>query len=171
MMSCSSRAVRQKRETGVDVLDQPAAAPRIVMVLCPTHRDHRELKRLRRPGTTYLFHDYASTSLEELIGGQAGAHDLAADPFDEVERILVELRRTKAEAVVSTDDYPGSALAAVVAKELGLPGPAPLANLTCQHKYLSRVAQRALVPDAVPPFELIDVAEDAEASEALAMPF
>jgi hypothetical protein len=93
--------------------------------------------------------------------GRAGAHDLAADPFAEVERILARTRGAKIDAVISTDDYPGSALAAVVAKELGLPGPEPLVNLTCQHKYLSRVAQSALMPDAVPPFALIDVAEDA----------
>jgi hypothetical protein len=37
-------------------------------VVCSTFRDHRELPRLARPGLTYLFHDYASTSLEELLG-------------------------------------------------------------------------------------------------------
>lgn len=154
-----------------DVLLPSAGPAGTVMVLCPTHRDHRELARLVRPGTTYLFHDYAGPSLEDLIGGHASAHDLAADPFAEVERILAWIRGAKIDAVISTDDYPGSALAAVVAKELGLPGPEPLANLTCQHKYLSRVAQSALVPDAVPPFALIDVAEEVPSSESLAMPF
>ncbi len=153
------------------VARDPTVSPRSVMVLCPTHRDHRELARLVRSGTTYLFHDYASTSLEELIGGRAGAQARAADPFDEVELILKKLRGVEIEAIVSTDDYPGSALAAVVAKALGLPGPEPLVNLTCQHKYLSRVAQSALVPDAVPPFALIDVAEELGPPQALAMPF
>ena len=44
---------------------------RTVLVLCSTFRDHRELPRLARPGVSYLFHDYASTSFEELIGGRA----------------------------------------------------------------------------------------------------
>ena len=138
-----------------------------VLVLCPTHRDHRELKRLFRPGTTYLYHDYASTSLEELIGGKAADDQIAADPLAEVERILAKIGGLKIEAVVSTDDYPGSALAAVVARELGLPGPAPALNLICQHKYLSRLAQSALFPAAVPPFALIDVADDGEAGEVV----
>jgi biotin carboxylase len=43
------------------------------------------------------------------------------------------------------DDYPGAALAAVLAKELGLPGPEPRVSLVCQHKYLSRVAQARIV--------------------------
>ena len=43
---------------------------RTVLVVCSTFRDHRELPRLARPGLNYLFHDYASTSLEELICGK-----------------------------------------------------------------------------------------------------
>ena len=92
-----------------DVLLPSAGPAGTVMVLCPTHRDHRELARLVRPGTTYLFHDYAGPSLEDLIGGHASAHDLAADPFAEVERILAWIRGAKIDAVISTDDYPGSA--------------------------------------------------------------
>ncbi len=134
--------------------DRAAAAPRMVVVLCPTHRDYRELARLARPDTSYLFHDYSDTSLEELIGAQAGPEDRAACPLDEVALILAKLRDVAVEAVVSTDDYPGSALAAIVAKALGLPGPEPRVNLMCQHKYLARVAQSALVPEAVPAFAL-----------------
>lgn len=149
--------------------DEAADAPRMVVVLCPTHRDYRELARLARPDTTYLFHDYSDTSLEELIGAQAGPEDRAACPLDEVALILAKLRDVAVEAVVSTDDYPGSALAAIVAKALGLPGPEPRVNLVCQHKYLARVAQSALVPEAVPAFALVDVA--LEAMPALDAPF
>ena len=52
--------------------------------------------------------------------------------------------------MISTDDYPGSALAAAIAKRLGLPGPDPAVILICQHKYLSRVAQAELVPRGRP---------------------
>jgi biotin carboxylase len=148
--------------------DQAANPPRVV-VLCPTHRDYRELARLARPDATYLFHDFSDMSLEELIGAQAGPEDRAACPLDEVALILAELRDVAVEAVVSTDDYPGSALAAIVAQALGLPGPEPRVNLVCQHKYLARVAQSALVPEAVPAFALVDVA--LEAMPALDAPF
>ncbi|MGA8690279.1 MAG: hypothetical protein WB662_10325, partial [Methyloceanibacter sp.] len=140
--------------------DAPAP-PRTVLVVCSTCRDHRELARLARPGTQYQFHDYASTSLEELIGARAEGLAGAADPIAEAKRILTRIDGARIAAVVSTDDYPGSALAAVLAKELGLPGPEPRVNLICQHKYLSRVAQSRIVPEAVPPFLAIDVAEQA----------
>ena len=143
---------------------------RTVLVVCSTFRDHRELPRLRRPGLDYLFHDYASTSLEELIGGRAEGWDGAADPITEVARICAEIRDRAIAAVVSTDDYPGSALAAVLAKELGLPGPDQKVNLICQHKYWSRVAQARFAPEAVPPFWPIDVADNADLPGGIALP-
>lgn len=143
---------------------------RTVLVVCSTFRDHRELPRLARPGLTYLFHDYASTSLEELIGGKGDGLDGAADPIAEIARIREEIADRDIAAIVSTDDYPGAALAAVLAAELGLPGPDPKASLICQSKYLSRLAQRRLVPDAVPPFWPIDVAERAPLPDGLAFP-
>jgi len=94
----------------------------------------------------------------------------AADPIAEAERILARIDGAGIASVISTDDYPGSALAAVLAKELGLPGPEPRVNLICQHKYLSRVAQSRVVPEAVPPFLAIDVAEQADLPDATFFP-
>jgi biotin carboxylase len=141
----------------------------IVLVVSATFRDHRELKLLFPAGIDFRFHDYASTSLEELISGQ-GEADGAADPLVEAERILASLGGINVDAVISTDDYPGSALAAIIAGRLGLPGPDPRAVLISQHKYLSRVAQAKLVPDAVPPFCLIDTAEGAALPEDIGFP-
>src|SRR3990172_11301877 len=145
--------------------------PRNVLVVCSTHRDHRELPLLARPDTTYLFHDDASVGPEDLIGKPAFAEYAATtDPLVEAERILAMVEGKKISAVISTDDYPGSALAAVIAKALGLPGPEPEANLICQHKYLSRLIQAEFVPDSVPPFALIDVADDADLPGEIAYP-
>jgi biotin carboxylase len=151
---------------------RPSAGPdsRTVLVVCSTFRDHRELARLVRPGLNYLFHDYASTSLEELIGGRGEGLDGAADPVAEIARIRAAIGDRDLAAIVSTDDYPGAALAAVLAAELGLPGPDPKASLTCQYKYLSRLAQSHIVPNAVPPFWPIDVAEHASLPDGLALP-
>jgi biotin carboxylase len=132
----------------------------VVLVVSATLRDHRELQLLFPSGIDFRFHDCASASLEELIVGR-GADEGVADPLVEVERILTSLDGTKIDAVISTDDYPGSALAAIIAERMGLPGPDPKVVLISQHKYLSRVAQAGLVPDAVPPFFLIDTAEGA----------
>jgi hypothetical protein len=57
--------------------------------------------------------------------------------------------------VASSSDYPGVALAAILARRLGLPGPAPAAILACGHKVYSRVAQRAAIPEATPRFSLV----------------
>jgi biotin carboxylase len=135
------------------------ATPPIVLVVSATHRDHRELKLLFPSGIDFRFHDYESTCLEDLITGKEGRG--AADPLVEVERVLASFYGTKIDAVISTDDYPGAALAAIIAQRLGLPGPDPKAVLISQHKYLSRVAQAGLVPDAAPLFSLIDTEEGA----------
>ena len=141
-----------------------------VLVVCSTFRDHRELPRLARPGLTFLFHDYASTSLEELICGRAEELDGAADPVAEIARICAAIGNRDIAAIVSTDDYPGAALASVLAAELGLPGPDPKASLICQSKYLSRLGQSRIVPDAVPPFWPIDVAAHAALPDGLTFP-
>ncbi|HZP09176.1 ATP-grasp domain-containing protein [Methyloceanibacter sp.] len=143
---------------------------RTILVVSATHRDHREIRRLFPSGIDFRFHDYASTCLEELITGNEREGDRAEDPHIEVGRILAGLDGTKVAAVVSTDDYPGAALAAIIAQELGLPGPDPRAVLIAQHKYLSRLKQVEAVPEAVPPFFLIDTAEGAELPEERCFP-
>jgi len=141
-----------------------------ILVICVTHRDHRELPLLAPPGIDFVFHDYASTSLEDLINARAAGGSPVADPLAEIERILDLAKDREVTGVISSDDYPGSALAAAVAKRLGLPAPDPEVVLICQHKYLSRVAQEKHAPDAVPPFALIDVANGASLPPTLAFP-
>ena len=149
---------------------QPGGNDRVILVICPTHRDHRELPRVTPRGVTYLFHDYASISLEDLICNVAQDADFAAGPLEEMDAILAKFAGVRLAAVVSTDDYPGSALAASIARALGLPGPDPAITLICQHKYLARRAQQKLVPDAVPPFALIDVAPGSSLPDGLRFP-
>jgi hypothetical protein len=85
------------------------AAQRTVLVVSATHRDHRELKRLSPSGVDLRFHDCASTSVEELITGAREPEARAADPDAEIDRILAGADGRKIGAVLSTDDYPGSA--------------------------------------------------------------
>lgn len=143
---------------------------RAILVVCPTHRDHRELPRVSPPGVKYLFHDYASTSLEDLICNVTRHGDFTAGPLEEMDAILAKVAGIRLAGVISTDDYPGSALAAAIAKRLGLPGPDPAVTLICQHKYLSRIEQAKRVPHAVPPFALIDVAPGVPLPEGLRFP-
>lgn len=127
-----------------------------VLVLCATHRDRRELEQLAPDlGLNLHFHDYASIELENLAGS-LGGESLIRSPSDEISDLVGRYAGANLHAVVSTDDYPGSVLAAIVARRLGLPGASPAANLRCQHKYLSRLDQQRLVPQAVPKFSLLD---------------
>jgi biotin carboxylase len=148
----------------------PAETDRVILVICPTHRDHRELPLVSPPGIKFLFHAYASTSLEDLICDVARHADFTAGPLEEMDAILAKIAGVRLAAVISTDDYPGAALAAAIAKRLGLPGPDPAVTLICQHKYLARLAQEKLVPDAVPSFTLIDVAPGAPLPGGLSFP-
>lgn len=140
------------------------------LLLCPTHRDDRELSIIGQPGLTFTRHDYASLALEELIGTTGQAAPPIKDPLEELERILNRVRGETLSGVISTDDYPGSTLAAAVAERLNLPGPTTATNLLCQHKYHSRQAQRKLVPEAVPEFALIDTDDPATLPKSMSFP-
>jgi biotin carboxylase len=136
-----------------------AAVSRLLLV-CPTHRDRRELERIGAfDRHEVLVHDYASLELEDLTAERPPDETEIADVDGELERLLARARAGVIDGVASTDDYPGSAMAAIVARELGLPGLRPEVNLLCQHKYRARLAQRAHVPEAVPEFVLLGEGE------------
>jgi hypothetical protein len=90
------------------------------------------------------------------FGTDASEHPETFDADAFIVAAVATIRAEGLEGVFATDDYPGSLVAAAIAHELGLPGPSPEAVLTCQHKYYSRLAQLRSVPEAVPPFALID---------------
>src|SRR5215470_17087933 len=94
-----------------------------ILFICPTHRDYRELERLNgRAPVNFFFHDYASTALEDLTAREPVCSPGIPDPFQEFDRVLERCRREKVHGVVSTDDYPGSTMASLIAAELRLPG-------------------------------------------------
>lgn len=76
----------------------------------------------------------------------------------------------RVDGVTSSSDYPGATLAAAIATRLGLPGPRPERVLGTSHKYYSRIAQREVVPEAVPRFGLLD-ARHPDAPAPLPFPF
>ena len=131
-----------------------------VICICPTHRDHRELAALAN-GHTFLHHDYASSALEALSADECPGKVCISDPEQEIETILRRCRAEHIQGVITTDDYPGTTVASIVAAELKLPGPRPQANLFCQHKFYSRQIQALAAPEATPDFQLIDVRPEA----------
>lgn len=134
-----------------------SASPRPLLVICATHRDRRELERLGPPpGTRFVFHDYASLALESLIAPEPPPATAIGDPLEEIDRIATAYAGRQVAGIVSTDDYPGTTIAAAVAARLGVPGPDVAAVLRCQHKFEARRWQRQFAPEAVPDFALLD---------------
>ena len=131
-----------------------------IICICPTHRDHRELSAIKN-GHTFLHHDYASLGLEDLTANDRPSEVVIGDPEQEITEVLKRCSEERVQGVITTDDYPGTTLASVIANELELPGPNPKANLFCQHKYYSRRVQASAAPDAAPEFHLLDVCDGA----------
>jgi ATP-grasp domain len=131
-----------------------------VICICPTPRDHRELAALAN-GHTFLHRDYATSALEDLSADECPSKVSISDPEQEIETILRRCRAEHVQGVITTDDYPGTTVASIVAHELNLPNPKPEANLFCQHKFYSRQIQALAAPEATPDFHLIDVRPEA----------
>ena len=142
-----------------------------ILIVCATHRDRREIPTL--VGTSQhrlLFHDYASLELEDLVADEPPEGISIHDPEAEIEDILTLCEKENVDAVLSTDDYPGTALASIAAQRLGFCGVSPAANLLCQHKYYSRQIQYQATPEAVPKFQILDV-HNADSDLRIGFPF
>ena len=126
-----------------------SSRPRVALI-CPTNWDRLQLPRIRAK---------LSPRIELITFGP----DAEADPgsFDAqrfVDRAADELNRRQIAGVVSSSDYPGCLVAAVIAERMGLPGPHPQAVLRAAHKYVARQFLAAAVPESTPAFGLIDPA-------------
>lgn len=96
----------------------------------------------------------------------AGFEAVFASPSDEdcparldVGRYVAELAREhrgRIGGVLTSSDYPGPIVAALLARELELPGPDVRAVVRASHKYYARLAARRAAPEATPRFELVD---------------
>ncbi|GIG66204.1 ATP-grasp domain-containing protein [Phytomonospora endophytica] len=76
------------------------------------------------------------------------------------------------DAIVTHWDFPASLIGPILAREHGLPAPSLESLLKCEHKYWSRLEQRASVPECVPRFVSFDpFDDDALAAIDLDFPF
>lgn len=145
-----------------------------VLLVCPTMWDEAELKLASSTDANAAINAVVNRGDGPSYRVLPHGTDVSEAPerFDAVDFVA----RTAAEyqgrvdGVMASDDYPGSIVAAAIARELRLPGPDPAVILGCQHKYHSRVAQRTSVPEAVPAFTLLDPAELERTSATLEYP-
>jgi biotin carboxylase len=120
---------------------------RRVAVVFPTAWDARQLAA----GAWRDAYDLAFTSPADVDC----AWDFDALRFAD-EFVAADARGARVDGVFSSSDYPGAIVAAAIATRLGLPGPRPRDVLLCSHKYHAREALAAAVPEATPPFALVD---------------
>jgi hypothetical protein len=150
-----------ERKPGLEPVSKPGrrlgfgTGSKHVLVLAPTSWDREELASPRyrdRFRFTFVYEPWLR------LGGRPSLWRLLRprDPFRWVERLARRFRSARLDGVLGTDEFLSCALASLVSRRLGLPGPAPEAVLACQHKHLSRSLQREVAPESVPRFVLLD---------------
>jgi biotin carboxylase len=110
--------------------------------------------RTVRDAEDYRFHgllDYRS-----LVGDTAIAFEELLD------RARTQLREfdDPIDGLVAHWDFPTSLLHPILAEEFGIPAPSLGSLVKCEHKYWSRLEQRASVPECVPAFAAFDPFDD-----------
>jgi len=83
--------------------------------------------------------------------------------FDELEakaKAQLDAFEGTVDGIIAFFDFPSSALAGVLRNSYGLPGPTNEAIAKCDHKYWSRIEQRAVIPELIPPFRCFDPFSD-----------
>lgn len=137
-------------------------ARRRILVLFPKEWDREEFSRPEYADIEFV---YAGFDLFRFPSNlQLATFDIRA--FIDA---LVRQWRGRIDGVFSNNEYFGAPAAAVVAERLGLPGTAPAAVITAQHKYYARLAQRRVAPDAVPAFSVFPF--DIRDPSAVGLPF
>ena len=91
----------------------------------------------------------------DLFRFPENANILWFDARRAVTRLARKYRSAGLAGVVSTNEQYGALIAALVARELGLPGTNPLAIFRAQHKYYAREAMAQALPEATPAFVLL----------------
>ncbi len=88
-----------------------------------------------------------------------------------IDTLAERYRGARLDGVMSSDEYVGAAIAAALARKLGLPGADPAQIVTAQHKYFSRKRQKAAVPEVVPNFTLVPLFPGQQAERTIEFPF
>jgi biotin carboxylase len=127
-----------------------------LLVLCPTDREYRDIPAVaRRCGYNIIWDDFGGDYFDNFLTSErkdTGEHLNILQLIDQT----IEKYQGKIDGVTSAVGYPGMSATAIIAKRMGLPGPAPEPIMICEHKFYAREAQRKFVPDATPEFYLID---------------
>lgn len=91
--------------------------------------------------------------------------------LEHARKVLLEFDGT-VDAVIGFWDFPVSTTLPIIRSEMGMGGPSLSSVLKCEHKYWSRLIQKEVVPELIPPFQKINpFQEDAVSQCTLDFPF
>lgn len=136
----SERSIRLQNQA------EPLRSQKVAVVL-PTHWDRKQIEAVDDNQLSRFRIEWLEPSDEECRWD--------FDILGFIDEVSLRLQSSGA-GVFSSSDYPGSATVAAVCKKLGLAGPSPEAVFLCSHKFYSRQLQKRVVPEATPPFQLVD---------------
>jgi hypothetical protein len=140
------------------------ASPARLLLLFGADWDRCHLPRYAQSGR-YRFREHGF----DLFSFPGNARLLWFDLWRFVERMAARYRGG-VDAVFSSNEQFGALAAALVARELGLPGLAPEVLLATQHKYEARLRLARFAPDLCPAFRLIRYDIGAREAEQLRDP-
>lgn len=131
-----------------------------ILLISPTTREYRELPAIAASmNCEIIFEDFAGSYFDDLLLSDHRTNEAELDILSLIEETITRFRDSDLAGVTSGVGYPGMPVSSLMAERLGLPGPQVGKVLLCEHKYYSRLAQQALLPNAVPNFFLINPAD------------
>ncbi len=132
-----------------------------ILVICPTSVDRRELAySYSAPGYEFIYHWFEPTEFDLILQTGLEYQTVSASPQTIINDLCDIVKHKQIDGVITSDDYPGSVLAALVAQQMNLPGPDPKILIRQQHKYCARVDQQQHVAQATPKFRIINTQKD-----------
>jgi hypothetical protein len=145
-----------------------------VLLINPTGREIRELPPIAgKLDCQLIFEEFAGDFFDDLLLLSSGNHQESEKRLEILPLIEETIRRygeSGISGVTSGVGYPGMPVSSIIAERFNLSGPPLNTVLLCEHKYYSRLAQRSLVPEAVPRFWLIDPENPDAVAEPLDFP-
>lgn len=127
-----------------------------VLILCPTSREYRYLPGVAAAlNCRLVFDDFGGDYFDRQLAGGREPEARGLDILALIETTIERYKESGIGGVTSAVGYPGMPGASIVGERLGLAAPKVERVLRCEHKYYSRMTQKALTPSATPSFQLV----------------
>ena len=142
-----------------------------ILLISPTGREYRELPRIAEAlNYEVVFEDFAGAFFDDALASKYNGNAQTLEILTLIEETIRRYQESDIDGVTSGVGYPGMPVSGIIADRFHLPGPRTDRVLLCEHKYYSRVAQHALVPEATPGFQLIDPQNMDGVADSLSFP-